>query len=527
LEKIRHKEWRFMLNKIDGTTKAAARHSYDIIIEHGMIVGGTGISRCPGDLGIHAGHLTGIGDLRDVPATRRIDAQGLIVAPGFIDIHTHADERIEKFPLARNYMHQGVTTIVGGQCGESIYPIGERLASLEKVGLGVNFAMLVGHSTIRKQVMGRVNRSPTGDEMGEMKALLALAMEQGAFGISTGLYYAPGSYSETEEVIELARTAARYGGLYASHIRDEGDFGIGLVSAVKEAIEIGEAAKIPVQISHLKTLGRGVWRKSTEILDLIEEARARGVDVTFDQYPYVASETSLIGAVVPGWAQAGDESRLKEGLMDPSTREKIRDEMVLSIEKRGGSERLFIARFNPDASLEGKNLEEIGRMMAKAPVDAAIEMLLAGEAEVISFNMSEEDLIRIMRSPVGMVASDSGLAGPGQRARHPRYYGTFPRVLGSYVRDKGVLTLEEAIRKMTSGPARRLGLPDRGVIGNGMVADITIFDPETVADRASFEDPSLSPEGIEYVIVDGQVTLSEGQWTGAHAGKVLYGPGLR
>lgn len=497
--------------------------SYDIIIEGGKIVDGTGGPWHYGDVGIQDGRITRIGDLRSARATQRINALGLVVAPGFVDVHNHTDEAIERLPLAQNYMQQGVTTIVGGHCGDSIYPVGERLASLEGFGLGINFAMLVGHSTIRKQVMGMADRAPTVDELKKMKELVAKAMEQGAFGISTGLYYAPGSYSKTEKIIELAKVVARYGGLYASHIRDEGDFNIGLVAAVKEAIQIGEKAFIPVQIAHLKALGKPVWGKSIEVLNLIKEARARGVDVTFDQYPYVASGTSLTGAVVPGWAQAGGELKMKERLVDPSTREEIRREMLLSIDKRGGPERLFIARFVPDASLEGKHLVEIGKIKGKEPVDVAIDLLLAGEAEVVSFNMVDEDLIRIMQSPIGMVASDGSLVDFGKGVPHPRYYGTFPRVLGRYVREEGALTLEEAVRKMTSGPANRVGMLDRGLIREGMIADITVFNPNTVTDQTAFERLPQYPAGIEYVIVNGQVAISEGKWIGARAGKVLYG----
>ena len=498
---------------------------FDIVIKKGTIVDGTGGPQYSGDVGVNDGHISKIGDLGNTRASLRINALGLVVAPGFVDIHTHSDEAIGQLPLAQNYLHQGVTTIVGGHCGDSIYPVGERLTSLEGVGLGINFAMLVGHSTIRKQVMGMADCGPTGDDLERMKALVAGAMGEGAFGISTGLYYAPGSYSKTEEIIELARVAAKYGGIYASHIRDEGDFNVGLVAAVKEAIEIGEKASVPVQIAHLKALGRSAWGKSVEVLELIREGRARGIDVTFDQYPYIASETTLIGAVVPGWAQAGGESKLRERLVDSAAREKIRAEVALSIDKRGGPDRLFIGRFGPDASLEGRDLEEVSKIRGKEPVDAAIDILLAGEAEVISFNMCDEDVIQIMKSPVGMVASDGGVVGPGKRAPHPRYYGTFPRVLGTYVREEGILSLEEAVRKMTSGPALRLGMRDRGMIKEGKVADITVFDPDAVTDRASFENPSLYPEGIEYVIVNGQVVLSEGKWTGAKAGKVLYGEG--
>jgi N-acyl-D-aspartate/D-glutamate deacylase len=414
-----------------------------------------------------------------------------------------------------------VTTLVGGNCGESIYPAGKKLALLKKSAPGVNFALLIGHATVRKQVIGMADRNPTLEEMKRMKALLAQAMEQGAVGMSTGLYYAPGSYSKTEEVIELARVAARYGGFYASHIRDESDYQVGLVEAVKEAIEIGEKSGIPVQISHLKALGRSVWGKSAEVLDLIKAARSRGVDVTFDQYPYAASSTSLVGAVVPRWAQAGGETRMKQRLLDPATREKIRAEMLTAMEKRGGSENLYITVFGRDPATEGKHLTEIGKIKGQEPVDAAIDILLAGEAGVVSFSMQEEDVIRIMKSPHGMVASDGSLVAFGNGAVHPRYYGTFPRVLGKYVREEGILSLEEAVRKMTSAPAKRIGLKDRGLIREGMIADITVFDPAAVKDRATFQKPHQYPQGIEHVIVNGRLAVSAEKLTGIRAGRVL------
>jgi len=495
----------------------------DIVLEGGTIVDGTGGPSHHSDVGIRDGLIVRIGDLRACHATQRINASDLVVAPGFVDIHTHADEEIERIPLAQNYLQQGVTTMVGGNCGDSIYPVGERLASLEKVGLGVNFAMLVGHSTIRRQVMRMADRAPTVNELEKMKELVAGAMGQGAVGISTGLYYAPGSYARTEEVIDLARVAARYGGIYASHIRDEGDFSIGLVAAVKEVIEVGEKAVIAVHISHLKALGKPVWGKSTEVLDLLGQARARGVDVSFDQYPYVASETSLSGAVVPGWARAGGASKLKERFEVRSTLEKIRSEMALSIEKRGGAEKFFIAKFDPDSSLEGRHLEEIAKGTGKEPVDAAIDLLLAGGADVVSFNMSDDDLMRIMQSSMGMVASDGNAVELGRGIPHPRYYGTFPRILSRYVREEAVLTLEEAVRKMTSGPAHRVGLLNRGLIKEGMIADITVFNPDTIRDLATFERPHQYPVGIDYVIVNGQVAVSEGKRTGVRQGRVLYG----
>lgn len=499
-----------------------AQTPYDVVIEGGRIVDGTGNPWYHGDVGIRDGRIETIGDLRKAPAARRINATGHVVAPGFVDIHTHADEGIEKLPLAQNYMQQGVTTVVGGNCGGSIYPVGEKLTTLEKAGLGINFALLVGQGTIRQQVMGMADRAPIPVELTQMEGLVARAMEQGAVGLSTGLYYAPGSYSSTAEVIALARVAARYGGIYTSHIRDESDYTVGLVAAVKEAIDIGENAKLPAQVSHLKALGKPVWGKSTELLSLIDAARARGVDAGFDQYPYVASGIGLIGAAIPRWAQEGGEARMRERLRDPVSRERIKQEMADSIEKRGGPEKQFVAVCSPDPSLEGKHLAEIGKIKGKDPMDAAIDLLIAGRVTLVSFNMLDDDLIRIMQSPLGIVGSDGSIVEFGKGVPHPRYYGTFPRVLGKYVREEKVLSLEEAVRKMTSAPARRIGLGDRGLIREGMAADITVFNPATVADKATFQNPHQYPSGIESVLVNGQIAVLDGKYAGVRAGKVLY-----
>jgi N-acyl-D-aspartate/D-glutamate deacylase len=347
-------------------------------------------------------------------------------------------------------------------------------------------------------------------------------MEQGAVGLSTGLYYAPGSYSSTEEVVALSKVAARYGGIYTSHIRDESDYTVGLVAAVKEAIEIGEKAGLPVQVSHLKALGKPAWGKSAEILGLIDAARARGVDVAFDQYPYAASGVGLIGAAIPRWAQEGGDAKMKERLSDPASRERVLKEMASSIDKRGGPEKQFVAVCAGDSSLEGKSLAEIGRIKSKDPMEASLDLLLAGRVTLVSFNMLDDDLIRIMRSPTGIVGSDGSIVEFGKGVPHPRYYGTFPRVLGKYVREEKVLSLEEAVRKMSSAPAARIGLTDRGLLKAGMAADVTLFNPSTVADTATFQNPHQYPAGIEAVIVNGQIAILGGEYLETRAGRVLY-----
>ncbi len=497
----------------------AAPESYDLIIENGRVVDGTGNPWYYADIGIRDGRIAAIRDLEEAVAGRRIDATGMVVAPGFIDTHTHADSNILELPLAENYVRQGVTTVVGGNCGGSIFPVDQKLAEADAKGLGINFGLLIGHGTIRQEVMGMSGAAPTAEEMEKMKALVAAAMEAGALGMSTGLFYAPGSYAKTEEVVELAKVVARYGGIYVSHIRDETR---GLFAAVKEAVAIGEQAGIPVHISHFKCLGKPVWNQSAQILNLVDEARRRGVDVTFDQYPYTAGSTSVAGALIPRWAQEGGEDALVERLQNPMTRAKIRAEMLTRMEEWGGANAFFVAKYDKDPRFEGKNLEELGKEKGMAPVDVAIDMQIGGGGSVVLHSMLESDVRAIMQSPYGMIGSDGGLVEFGKGVPHPRYYGTFPRVLGRYVREEGLLSLEEAIRKMTSAPANRLGLVDRGTIREGMVADIVVFDPATVKDQATFEKPHQYPVGISYVLVNGQVVIQNGVHTGKRAGRVLY-----
>lgn len=481
-----------------------------------------------------------------------------MVAPGFVDIHNHSDFNILLNPKAENLVYQGVTLIVFPNCGSGVAPLNEEmkerlrqrrppfeidwstfdeyLQRLEKIGSSVNVAPLIGFGTIRRYVMGYEMRDPTSMELDLMRGEVEKAMKAGAFGLTTGLRYVPQSYAKTEEIIELAKVAAKYGGFYTTHQRDEGDRG-DPVGSVKEVIEIGEKAGLPVNISHFKILAKPFWDKCEEILEIIEEARARGVDITADQYPYRASGTGP-GAWIPKWASEGGNEKLLERLRDPELGRKIKEGLIKVMDLRGGPEAVLIVSYPPNSAYVGKTLAEIAGELREEPGEVLfnlfkeyIEKLVAGEIRggfsVVNFNMSQENVEAIMKKPWVMVSTDGSIQipRPGRISSvHPRNYGTYPRVLGRYVREKKLLTLEEAIRKMTSLETQRLGIFDRGLIMEGFWADITIFDPEKVIDRAEYlpqEESERYPEGIHYVIVNGVLTVEEGKHTGALAGKVL------
>ena len=498
---------------------------YDLAIIGSAVINGTGNPWFRADVGIKGDRIVSIGVIQAREASEVIKGEGLMVCPGFIDIHTHTDRGLLANPRAENYVYQGVTTVVGGNCGGSAYPIGEHLKKLQQEGISLNFATLVGHNTIRRRVMGMKDDSPTPDELAEMKRMVERGMKEGALGLSSGLKYVPGAYAATEEVIELAKVAAKYHGIYSTHLREEG---LGVVEAVKEALLIGEKAGLLVQISHHKVMSVDLWGASRETLRLIEEAGSRGLEVSLDQYPYPASSTGL-SVLFPPWSLVGGREELEERLSHPETRQKIKEAIAYNIvHNRGGSDigNITITSFQADRSLEGKNLAEIARLRGLEPTplngaEIVIDMQLKGDGSAIYHCLSEEDIERIMRYPGAMVGSDGGITIFGEGVVHPRNYGTFPRVLAKYVREKGVLTLEDAIRKMTSLPAQTLRLLDRGVLRVGAYADITVFDPKRAIDKATWENPHQYPEGIAYVIVNGKVVISKGNHTGALPGYVL------
>ena len=499
--------------------------NYDIIIANGRIVDGTGNPWYIADIGIKDGKILKIGRLTGEKSRQLIDASGKVVSPGFIDIHTHADDII-KFPLAHNYIMQGVTTVISGNCGGSVMEIESFFNNLMKQGIALNFGTLVGHGSIRRAVMGTANRDPSEQEMDQMKLLAARAMKEGAVGISTGLNYTPGLFSKTEEVVELAKVVARYGGIYASHIRNEGN---NVVNSVNEAIETGIKAEIPIEISHFKVSGAGNWNKSKITLNLVNEAREKGFDISVDQYPYCASSTSL-GAIFPAWIRTGEPWVPK--LKDPELKNRLRDDLAKTLVRNytaEGLNRVQIAKYTSDPSLEGKGLKDILEMrgIEVNPSNAAelVIQLEMNRNEVIYHSMSEEDVQRIMKDPLTMHGSDGHITEMNVGVPHPRNYGTFPRILRVYVRENGLLSLEEAVKKMTSMPAGRIGIRDAGIISTGKRADIVIFDPGTIADKATYLAPHQYPVGIDYVFVNGDIVVDHGSITGRKPGKIIYGPG--
>ena len=503
-----------------------AAETFDVVIAGGRIIDGSGGPWFTADVGIRGDRIARIGDLRGASATTRVDASGLVVAPGFIDPHVHARERIFELPAAEGYLLQGLTTVVDGNDGSSPLPLGAWLDKLAAASMSPNVASFVGQGTVREAVMGSANRKASAAEIAKMQALVADAMRDGALGLSTGLAYVPGAYTPTDEIVALASTAREHGGIYISHMRDEGG---GVLDSVRETIAIGERAKIAVQISHHKVGGRRQFGQSVQSLDLIAAARARGVDVTFDQYPYTASQTGLT-LIFPRWALADD--KLNERLATAGTRKEIRTGMLAFIDERFGDDpaRIQLVRCGHDPALAGKTIADLlkaaGQPLTKvATADLVIDLQLKGGCSAIFHAYDEPDVERFLQSPFGMVGSDGSLTRLGDGAPHPRAFGTFPRVLGHYVRDRKIVALEEAVRKMTSFPAARLGLQDRGLLKAGLAADVTIFDPATIADRATFTDPHHYSFGVRHVVINGQVTVKDGAHTGVKAGRVLRGPG--
>jgi len=494
---------------------------FELMITNGTIYDGSGNAPVTLDIGINEGIITAVGDLSGKRAAKTIDAAGLYIAPGFIDIHNHADRtlRNEESRNAKNYLLQGATTLVTGNCGSGTPNVGEYFSELESNGVGLNVVHLVGQGAVRRNVLGQADREPTSEELDEMRAIVKRAMEEGAVGMSTGLFYAPGNFAKTAEVTELAKELKAFNGIYTSHIRDESNYSIGLVNAVKEAIQIGETAGVPVQISHIKALGKPVWGKSVDVTNIIEEAQKRGVKVLADQYPYSASSTGLIPATIPRWVQVNGQ--LRNLLTDESQLPKIKKEIAANIDRRGGPETLVISSFRQKPEYEGKNLLEVSEILGKNPVDTAIELVLLGGPGVISHNMKEEDVIHFMRKPYVMTASDGNVPVFGNGVPHPRSYGTFPRKIRKYVLDEKVITMEHFVRSATSLPADMLNLNDRGWIKENYVADIVIFDPEKINELATFEEPHQYSVGVIYLFVNGEITVDNGEYTGTLAGKAL------
>ena len=502
----------------------AGAQQYDLIIANGRIFDGTGNPWFSADIAIRGDTIVQIGNLNNAKATERIDAQGLAVAPGFIDIHSHGRRGIFKVPTAENYLREGVTTMVEGPDGSSPVPLAPFFQKLLQTPISINVASFVGHGSIRNSVMGLVNRQATPAELEQMKSLAAQAMRDGAVGLSTGLFYVPGNYANTEEVIEIAKVVGRMGGFHQSHMRDEADQ---IEAGVRETIRIGEEGHLPTQITHHKVIGKSNWGKSVATLQLVEEARQRGVDVTIDQYPYTASSTG-IAALFPQWSLEGGNKAVVERLHAPDARAKIKADIIHSIrDGRGGGDpkNIVLVSCDFDSNLAGKSLSHL---TPNGSIDNAAETAMSlqekGGCSAVYHAIDEADIERIMRSPYTMIASDGDIPVFGQEAPHPRSYGTFARVLGVYVRERKILTLSDAIRRMSSMPAARLNFADRGLTRPGMKADIVVFDPATVSDRATFESPHQYSIGFEDVIVNGKLVLRNGKVTKERPGQVLFGP---
>ncbi len=501
---------------------------YDLVIAGGRIIDGSGDPWFYGDVAIKGDSIAAIGKFDASMSARRLDAKGMVVAPGGIDIHTHARRGIFITPAAENYIRQGVTTLMEGPDGSSPLPIAPFLARVAAAHPAPNFGTFAGQGSIREQVMGLVNRPATPEEIEKMRQITRQAMLDGAFGVTTGLFYVPGNFTPTDEVIEIEKVAGAMGGMHHSHMREEAAH---VLDSVRETIRIGEEGGLPTQVTHHKIIGKGNWGKSVETLRLVDEARARGVDVTIDQYPYTASSTGT-ASLIPQWAQEGGQKALVERLDAPAQRAKIKAIVVENIKfDRGGGDPANVVMANCafDKSLAGKSLADITKARGRqVTIENAAETLLeiqhSGGCQAVFHAIDEADVERIMKYPFTMIGSDGEIPQFGVGAPHPRSYGTFARVLGRYVRERHTLTLEDAVHKMSGLPAQRLKLYDRGLIRPGMKADLSVFDPATVADTATFEKPHQYAVGFKYVLVNGKIVIDDGKLTSERPGRILYGP---
>jgi len=512
---------------VASATLGAQQAEFDVIIKGGTVIDGTGAPRFRADVALKGDRIAAISrtPIAAARGTRVIDATGRIVAPGFIDMHAHIDP-LPQLPGAESAVRQGITFSLGGPDGGGPLPLGQYMTDREQQGIGMNVGYLVGHNTVKRRVMGVVNRPPTADELSRMKTLIAEAMGDGAFGISTGLRYLPGNFSKIDEVIELSRVAADSGGIYTSHLREEG---LGLFDGVAEAITIGREARIPIVLTHHKALGTKMWGQSVRTLAMVDSARRAGIDVMMDVYPYTATSTGL-GVLIPTWAFDGGDSSFTRRLADPVLRDSIRRGIIFNImNDRGGGDiarvQFSSVRWQPE--LNGKTLADWAKQRGLAPTpengaELVIEGQQKGGASMIYHVLDEADVQRIMRHPQAMIGSDGNLSRFGDATSpHPRAYGTFPRVLGRYSRDLKIFPLETAVYKMTGQSAARLQLRDRGVLRAGNFADVVVFDPAAVADKSTFEQPHQYPVGIDYVFVNGVAAVDGGRFTDSRAGRIL------
>lgn len=508
----------------------AQKTTFDLIIRNGKVIDGSGNPWFRADIGIIGNKIAAIGQLDAAQTRRTIDATGMVVTPGFIDVHTHSENGIVRVPTADNFILDGVTSIITGNCGGSEDDLPVFFKKLMTMGVSVNVGSFIGHNTVRRQVMKKAMRDPTSKEQADMERLVEKAMKQGAVGLSTGLIYIPGTYSKTPEVVGLAKVAARYGGVYTSHIRNEAEK---VSDAIAEAINIGREAQIPVEISHFKIAFKPLWGKSVETIALVEKARQEGIDVNIDQYPYAASSTNM-GTLLPSWALADGDSAMLARFADPATRAKIKAEMMnnLAKDQRTQWDYAVVAASKGDSTLDGKTISEINILRGRRPtaedeVETIFELLSKGGGQMIYHKMSEDDIDIILKYPNTMIASDGSVEVYGFGVTHPRSYGTNARVLGRYVRERKTLTLEDAIRRMTSLPAQRFRIDDRGLLRVGYAADILVFDEKTVTDKATFLHPHAYSVGFQWVVVNGQVTVENGQHNETKAGQIILGNGFQ
>lgn len=528
-----------LLAAIFATANSGAQEgAIDLLIKNARVIDGTGSPWFRSDVAVNEGKIVGIGVNLDVDASRTIDAAGRIVAPGFIDVHTHVEtsdgrEGLQKLPRADNYVLDGVTTIITGNCGSSEIDVAAWNNSLK--GLGINVATLIGHNSVRGAVMGLDDRAPTTKELESMRALVDQAMRDGAVGFSTGLLYVPGTYAETEEVIRLAEVASHYGGVYATHMREQG---AKLHDSIDEAVRIGMEARMPVQISHFKVKGPARWGTIGDAIELVESYRRQGVDVVIDAYPYERASSNL-GINMPRWAVSGGAEAIAARIEDHETHARIVDDMKAMLDSGGYPDYSFatVAQYRPEPTFIGRNISEINRMVERpagkdAEIETIFDMMVEGGkagndqgASMIYHFMSMDDVDTIYRYPNAAVASDGTIMAYGRGQPHPRSYGTNARVLAEFVRERKILTLEDAVRRMTSLPARTFSFHDRGIVRPGFVADLVVFDPEMVADKATFEEPHRYSEGFDYVIVNGVAVVADGEITDERSGKFITGPG--
>jgi N-acyl-D-amino-acid deacylase len=504
-----------------------AQQHFDIILKNGKIIDGTGNPWFYGDVGIVKDKIISIGNLSTDKAKRIVDASGLIIAPGFIDVHTHIEGDEKKTPTADNFLYDGVTTVITGNCGTSNVDLAKYFKQLDSIKLAVNVGSLIGHNDVRQAVLGEKAITPDATQLQKMQALVEQAMRDGAMGFSTGLIYTPGIYSKTDEVIALAKSAAKYHGIYTSHMRNESDK---IFDAINEAVDVGRQANMRVEISHFK-VGLPNWNKSDQMIAMVEKARAEGLDITVDQYPYTASSTTL-DVILPDWLLDGGRDSVMKKLNTPVIHQRVIDEMMKDMKRRGRKhfDYAVVAHCDSDSTLNGKNIMQINILKGREStipneIETILDITKIGSASMVFHGMNEDDVENILKYSLTMVASDSGIRQFGSGVPHPRGYGSNARVLGYYVREKHLITLQDAIRKMTSLPAQKFQIEGRGLLQPGMFADIVIFDASTVKDESTFERPHAYSTGFKYVLVNGKVTVENFKHNGTRNGAILHGPG--